>query len=76
MRGSIALCIPTPSLIRFRISILLTWSGPMLYDSINVYSEAQERNGKLQKALTRLTVGYIIDSSGRPAIYSLSLKVL
>jgi hypothetical protein len=52
------------------------WSGPMLYDSINIYSEAQERNGKLHKALTRLTVGYIIDSSGRPAIYSLTLKVL
>ncbi len=52
------------------------WSGPMLYDSINVYSEALERNGKLHKALTRLTVGYVIDSSGRPAIYSLTLKVL
>ena len=52
------------------------WSGPMVYDSINVYSEAQERNGKLHKAMTRLTVGYVIDSSGRPAIYSLTLKVL
>jgi len=52
------------------------WSGPMLYDSINVYSEALERNGKLHKALTRLTVGYVIDSSGRSAIYSLTLKVL
>jgi hypothetical protein len=52
------------------------WSGPMLYDSINIYSEAQERNGKLHKALTRLSVGYVIDSSGRPAIYSLTLKVL
>ena len=52
------------------------WSGPMVYDSINIYSEAQERNGKLHKAMTRLTVGYVIDASGRPAIYSLTLKVL
>jgi hypothetical protein len=52
------------------------WSGPMLYDSINVYSEALEQNGKLHKAMTRLTVGYVIDSSQRPAIYSLTLKVL
>jgi hypothetical protein len=29
----------------------------MLYDSINVYSEAQERNGKLHRAMTRLIVG-------------------
>jgi Trypsin-like peptidase domain len=52
------------------------WSGPMLYDSINTYTEAMERNGKLHKATTRLTVGYVINSSGRPAIYSLTLKVL
>jgi TolB-like protein len=52
------------------------WSGPMLYDSMNVYTEAQERNGKLHKAMTRLTVGYVLDPSGRPAIYSLTLKVL
>jgi hypothetical protein len=52
------------------------WSGPMLYDSINTYTEAMERNGKLHKATTRLTVGYVIDSSGHPAIYSLTLKVL
>ena len=52
------------------------WSGAMLYDSINIYSEALERNGKLHKAMTRLTVGYVIDSSGHPAIYSLTLKVL
>ena len=52
------------------------WNGPTLDDLINVYSEAQERNGKLHKALTRSTVGYIIDLSGRHAIYSLSLKVL
>ena len=52
------------------------WSGPMLYDSINVYSEAQEKNGRLHKALSRLTVGYVLGSSGHPAIYSLTLKVL
>lgn len=52
------------------------WSGPMLYDSINVYTEAQEKNGKLHKATTRLTVGYVLDSAGRPVIYSLTLKVL
>jgi hypothetical protein len=52
------------------------WSGPMIYDSINMYSEAMERNGKIHKATTRLTVGYVVDSSGRPAIYSLTLKVL
>ena len=52
------------------------WSGPMIYDSINTYTEAMERNGKLHKATTRLTVGYVIDSSGHPSIYSLTLKVL
>jgi hypothetical protein len=52
------------------------WSGRMLYDSINIYTEAQERNGKLHKAMTRLTVGYVLDSAGHPAIYSLTLKVL
>jgi hypothetical protein len=52
------------------------WSGPMLYDSINVYSLAQEKNGRLHEALTRLTVGYVIGPSGKPAIYSLTLKVL
>jgi hypothetical protein len=52
------------------------WSGPMLYDSITVYSEAQEKNGKLHKATTRLTVGYVLDSAGHPAIYSLTLKIL
>jgi Trypsin-like peptidase domain len=52
------------------------WSGPMVYDSINIYSEALEKNGKLHKATTRLTVGYVIDASGHPSIYSLTLKVL
>jgi hypothetical protein len=48
----------------------------MVYDSINIYSEALEKNGKLHKATTRLTVGYVIDASGHPSIYSLTLKVL
>jgi len=52
------------------------WSGPMLYDSINMYSEALEKSGKSHKARIRLTVGYVLDSAGEPAIYSLSLKVL
>lgn len=52
------------------------WNGPMLYDSINVYSEALERNGRFHKAMTRFTVGYTVDSAGRIAIYSLTLKVI
>jgi hypothetical protein len=52
------------------------WKGPMLYDSINVYSEALEKNGRFHKAMTRLTVGYTVDSDGGIAIYSLTLKVL
>ena len=50
--------------------------GPMLYDSINMYSDALEKNGKSHKAMIRLTVGYVLDSAGQPAIYLLSLKVL
>jgi hypothetical protein len=52
------------------------WNGPMLYDSINVYSEALERNGKSHKATTRLTVGYTVDAAGQILIYSLTLKLL
>jgi hypothetical protein len=37
------------------------WNGPMIYDSINVYSEIQERHGRLHRALTRLTVGYTVE---------------
>jgi hypothetical protein len=51
------------------------WKGPMMYDSINVYSEVQERHGRLHKALSRLTVGYTLDN-GLPTIYSLTSKVL
>jgi hypothetical protein len=49
------------------------WTGPMLYDSITVYSEVRERQGRLHKALTRLTLGYTIEN-GRPSIYALALK--
>jgi hypothetical protein len=45
------------------------WNGPILYDLINIYSEALERSGKLHKAMTRLTVGYVIDATGRPAMH-------
>jgi hypothetical protein len=51
------------------------WNGPMIYDSINVYSEVQERFGRLHRALTRLTVGYTVEN-GVPNIYGLVLKVL
>jgi hypothetical protein len=48
----------------------------MLDDSINVYAEVLERSGKLHKAMTRLTMGYVVDSAGQPAIYTLTLTVL
>jgi len=51
------------------------WSGPMLYDSINVYGDITERGGRVHRALTRLTVGYT-DNAGRYTIYALVLKVL
>jgi hypothetical protein len=38
---------------------------PMIYDSITLYSEAQERQGRLHKALTRLTVGYRLSAESR-----------
>jgi hypothetical protein len=40
------------------------WSGPMLYDSINVYSEITEHSGRVHRALTRLTVAHT-DNAGR-----------
>lgn len=51
------------------------WNGPMIYDAINVYSEVQERHGRLHRAMTRLTVGYTVEN-GVPTIYALTLKVL
>jgi hypothetical protein len=50
-------------------------AGNRVYDSITVYSEIQERRGRLHKALTRLTVGYTL-TNGVPAIYFFELKVL
>jgi hypothetical protein len=51
------------------------WNGPMLYDSINVYSVVTERNGRVHRALTRLTVGYTLNN-GALGIYALVIKVL
>jgi hypothetical protein len=51
------------------------WDGPMIYDSITVYTEALENNGHLHKARTRLTVGYTIQDQ-HISIYALVLKVL
>src|SRR5260370_36613811 len=36
------------------------WNGPMIYDSINVYSEVQERYGRLHRALTRAAGFYAL----------------
>jgi hypothetical protein len=52
------------------------WAGPMIYDSITVYTEALENNGRLHKARTRLTVGYTIQDGQHISIYALVLKVL
>jgi hypothetical protein len=51
------------------------WDGPMIYDSITVYTEALESNGRLHKARTRLTVGYTVQDQ-HISIYALVLKVL
>ena len=51
------------------------WDGPMIYDSITVYTEALENNGRLHRARTRLTVGYTVQDQ-RISIYALVLKVL
>jgi hypothetical protein len=47
----------------------------IIYDSINVYSEVQERHGRLHKALVRLTVGYRIEN-GVPIVYAIVEKAL
>jgi hypothetical protein len=47
----------------------------MIRDSITVYTEVQERRGRLHKALTRFSVTYTLNG-GVPTIYSLVLKVL
>lgn len=51
------------------------WNGPMLYDSIDVYTEIQERHGRLHRATSRFSVGYTLED-GVPTIYSLTQKVL
>jgi hypothetical protein len=51
------------------------WDGPMIYDSIEMYSEALENNGHLHRARTRLTVGYTAQDQ-HISIYALVLKVL
>jgi hypothetical protein len=51
------------------------WDGPMVYDSITVYTEALENNGHLHKAKTRLTVGYTFQDQ-HISIYALVLKML
>ena len=51
------------------------WYGPMIYDSITVYTEALENNGRLHRANTRLTVGFTVRGNGT-TIYALVLKVL
>jgi len=52
------------------------WDGPMIYDSITVYTEALENNGRLHKAKTRLTVGYTLQDRQHISVYALVLKVL
>lgn len=51
------------------------WSGPMIYDSVNVYSVVTERNGRVHRAMTRQTVGYT-ENKGVRSIYALVMKVL
>jgi len=51
------------------------WYGPMIYDSITVYTEALENNGRLHRATTRLTVGFTVRGE-YTTVYALVLKVL
>ena len=51
------------------------WVGPMISDSINVYSVVTERTGRVHRAMTRLTVSYTLNN-GALGIYALSLKIL
>jgi hypothetical protein len=51
------------------------WDGPMIYDSITVYTEALENNGRLHRAKTRLTVGYTVQDQ-HISVYALVFKVL
>jgi hypothetical protein len=51
------------------------WYGPMIYDSITVYTEALENNGRLHRANARLTLGFTARGEST-TIYALVLKVL
>ena len=51
------------------------WQGPMIYDSITEYTQAQENNGRTHRATTRLTVGFTVYNDVI-TIYALVLKVL
>jgi hypothetical protein len=46
----------------------------MLYDSIDVYTEAVEQNGRVHQARHRLTVGYTV-AGGQIRIYALVSKL-
>ncbi len=51
------------------------WYGPMIYDSITVYTEALENSGRMHRATERLTVGFTAQGEST-TIYALVLKVL
>jgi hypothetical protein len=52
------------------------WYGPMIYDSINFYQHAIERNGRVHDATIRFTVGYTRTPDNHLAIYALVCKVI
>jgi hypothetical protein len=51
------------------------WTGPMMYDSITLYNEIQERYGRMHRFTERLTVGYTFVNNVT-TIYALVMKVL
>jgi hypothetical protein len=51
------------------------WTGPMMYDSITLYNEIQERYGRMHQFTERLTVGYTFVNNVT-TIYALVMKVL
>jgi hypothetical protein len=51
------------------------WTGPMMYDSITLYNEIQERYGRTHRFTERLTVGYTFVNNVT-TIYALVMKVL
>ena len=52
------------------------WSGPMIYDSMNFYSEALENSGRSHNALVGLTVGYTLQDDQKIRVYALVMKIL